>query len=101
MNDREVAELEAGWASFYADKIPDGYISGLGRDYPHPKKAHLYKGDFNDPGLPMCHRGWNRDEGESYSIWRKNYGIEGLCQTCLSRARQGLDGIKSKVLAVK
>lgn len=71
----------------------DGYIAGLGRDYPHPKIAHLYKGDFNDPGLPMCRYGWNRDGGTSYSIWRNNSGANGVCKICLRRARQGLDGV--------
>ena len=76
--------------------IPDGYILGLGRDYPHPKISHLYKGDFSDPGLPMCRKGWNRDNGESYSIWRGNMGKRGVCKTCLKRARAGLDGIEVK-----
>ncbi len=76
--------------------IPEGYISGLGRDYPHPKLAHLYKGTFGDPGLPMCRRGWNRDDGESYSIWRGNIGTNGICKVCMRRARAGLDGVKAK-----
>lgn len=40
-------------------------FTGLGRDYPHPDHAHLYHGDFSDPGLPMCRYGWNREGGES------------------------------------
>ena len=71
--------------------VPDGYILGLGRDYPHPKIAHLYKGDFSSPGLPMCKRGWNR--GDGYSIWRGNIGERGICLICLRRAKKGLDGI--------
>lgn len=76
--------------------IPDGYIVGLGRDYPHPKTSHLYKGDFSDPGKPMCARGWNRDGGESYSIWRGNHGVNGVCKICLRRARAGLPPIEAK-----
>ncbi len=76
--------------------IPDGYILGLGRDYPNPNISHLYKGDFHDPGLPMCARGWNRDNGQSYSIWRGNMGKSGVCKTCLKRARAGLDGVEVK-----
>lgn len=75
------------------DEIPDGYIPGLGRDYPHPKLAHLYKGDFSDPGLPMCKRGFNRDNGTSYSIWRNNLGEDGVCKVCLRRARKGFNGL--------
>ena len=76
--------------------VPDGYITGLGRDYPHPKLAHLYKGTFEDPGNPMCRRGWNRDGGESYSIWRGNAGQNGICKICLRRAQKGLDGVEPK-----
>lgn len=71
--------------------IPKGHISGLGRDYPYPKLAHLYKGTFANPGLPMCRRGWNR--GDSYSIWRNNEGENGICKICMRRALKGLDGI--------
>ena len=76
--------------------IPDGYIMGLGRDFPHPKISHLYKGDHADPGNPMCARGWNRDGGESYSIWRGNMGSNGICKVCLRRAREGKPPIKAK-----
>jgi len=96
MDDRLIALAEESWRGVYKDEIPDGYIPGLGRDYPHPKKAHLYKGDLSDPGKPMCKRGWNRDSGQSYSIWRGNFGRDGLCETCLKRAKQGLDGVESE-----
>lgn len=76
--------------------VPDGYIAGLGRDYPHPKIAHLYEGTFENPGDPMCARGWNRDEGQSYSIWRNNIGERGVCQVCLRRAQKGLKGVQPK-----
>jgi hypothetical protein len=70
------------------------YITGLGRDYPHPKLAHLYEGPFSDPGLPMCARGWNRDDGTSYSIWRNNVGVNGICKICQRRADKGLAGVQ-------
>lgn len=70
-------------------KIPNGYITGLGRDYPHPKISHLYKGDFSNPGFPMCRRGWNRDNGQSWSIWRGNVGDRGICKICIRRAEEG------------
>ena len=77
--------------------IPKGYIQGLERTYPHPKISHLYKGDFKDPGNPMCRRGWNRDEGTGYSIWRGNMGENGICKVCLRRAREGKEGVKPRV----
>ena len=81
--------------------IPAGYIPGQGRDADgylrRTRKTHLYKGDFADPGLPMCKRGWNRDGGESYSIWRNNIGEAGICAVCLKRAKLGLNGVPSPV----
>lgn len=77
--------------------VPEGYIPGLSRcGGAATQRTHLYKGDFADPGLPMCRHGWNRDGGESYSIWRNNVGPKGICQTCLKRARAGLEGVESK-----
>lgn len=68
--------------------IPDGYVIGLGRDAPdeQTRRAHLYKGTHTDPGYPMCARGWNRDEGTAYSIWRGQIGAHGICRVCLRRA---------------
>ena len=47
--------------------------------------AHLYKGTMNDPGDPMCVRGWNRSSGKGYSIFR-NICTGGICMICLRRA---------------
>ena len=76
--------------------IPDGYILGLGRDVPHPKIAHVYEGTFSDPGNPMCRRGYNRDDGTRYSIWRNNDGEYGVCLICIRRAKKGLKGVLPK-----
>ena len=79
---------------YYFSDIPQGYIPGVNRcthgDY---MVTHLYKGTFDDPGLPMCIDGWNRDEHGSYSIWRNNISKKGICNTCLKRALEGLDGV--------
>lgn len=75
--------------------VPMGYILGLGRDVPYPKLAHLYKGTYDDPGLPMCKRGWNRDGGTSYSIWRGNVGEHGVCRICWRRAIAGKGGVEA------
>ena len=76
-------------------KIPNGYITGQERSTDKGQVTHLYKGTFANVGLPMCKRGWNRDGGTSYSIWRNNIGKGGLCKTCLKRALKGLEGIDS------
>lgn len=69
------------------------YVSGLDRNDQH-LIAHLYLGDFSDPGEPMCARGWNRSDGEAYSIFR-NCGDE-ICKICLRRAEKGLLPVKSR-----
>jgi hypothetical protein len=70
--------------------IPEGYVTGLVRDYPYARVAHLYKGTHSEPGWPMCKKGWNRDEGASYSIWRGNEGTRGVCAVCIRRATKNL-----------
>lgn len=75
--------------------IPTGYTSGLDRN-DDKLVAHLYEGDYNDLGLPMCVRGWNRSDGEEYSIFRNNEGKAGICKVCLRRALKGLPGVESR-----
>jgi len=57
--------------------------------------AHLYRGPFGNPGWPMCRRGWNREDGTAYSIWRNNGGL-GICRVCQRRAEQGLPPVPPK-----
>jgi hypothetical protein len=61
-----------------------GYIIGLERTPGAQQRfvSHIYRGTFADPGDPMCPKGWNRDGGESYSIWRNNLGRD-ICKNCL------------------
>ena len=57
--------------------------------------AHLYDGTFTDPGNPMCVRGWNRSDGEGYSIFR-NSGYKRICKVCLRRAAEGKASVPSR-----
>jgi len=75
--------------------IPEGYITGHDRNEPDVV-THIYKGNFSDPGLPMCVRGWNRSDGEGYSILRGNVGNVGLCKICVRRTLSGKDGVSSR-----
>lgn len=70
------------------------YITGLDRNDQH-LVAHLYVGEFDDPGDPMCARGWNRSDGSSYSIFRNNVGNAGICQVCQRRAEEKRDPVAS------
>lgn len=76
-------------------EVPAGYIAGLVRDplARDTRRAHLYKGNYADPGLPMCRLGWNR--GTSYSIWRGQLGT-GICAVCRRRAREGREPVTVK-----
>lgn len=71
------------------------YVTGVGRSPEETKKVtHLYKGSIDNPGLPMCKRGWNR--GDGYSIWRNNISDKGICKICLRRANEKKPGVKYK-----
>ncbi len=67
------------------------YIIGQDRNEPDVV-AHLYKGNMLDPGNPMCVRGWNRNSGEAYSIFRGVY-TGGICGICLRRASQNKESV--------
>lgn len=70
------------------------YITGLDRNDQH-LVSHLYYGKFSDPGDPMCVRGWNRCDGQDYSIFR-NCGQDRICKVCLRRAAQKRDPVPSR-----
>jgi len=70
------------------------YIVGLDRNDQH-LVAHLYKGTFSEPGLPMCLRGWNRSDGVGYSIFRNQPCVR-ICKICRRRAAEGKDGVPSR-----
>lgn len=83
-------------------EIPEGYVLGVGRNPEEMNQVtHLYKGTFDNPGLPMCVRGWNRNGGESYSIWHNVISFKGVCKVCLRRAQKGLDGVLSPAILKK
>lgn len=73
----------------------EGYVLGQDRNDMNVV-THIYKGDFNDPGLPMCARGWNRANGKEYSIFRGNVGNVDVCRVCIRRMCAGKPGIKSR-----
>ena len=63
------------------------YIEAIGRNpgeqYQH---SHLYAIDENGKYWPMCIYGWNRSDGERFSIFRGHGGSKGLCKICEYRA---------------
>jgi hypothetical protein len=57
--------------------------------------AHIYEGPVQDPGRPLCVRGWNRHGGFGYSIFR-NVQTGPLCKICERRAEKGLPGVEPR-----
>lgn len=79
------------------------YTTGVFRgDNGQNMVTHLYNGNFNDPGFPMCSRGWNRvyyDKNGNvidyeYSIFRNNISRPGICKICVRRAMLQLPAIE-------
>lgn len=74
-------------------KIPIGFVSGMGRlEHQEFQKTHLYKGTFDQPGMPMCMKGYNDGTGKGYSIFRNIVSAGGICKVCIRRAEEGLRG---------
>ena len=76
------------------------YILGLDRSYGAEFRfvSHIYygKNDKMFPEKPMCKKGWNRDNGKSFSIWRNNLG-KNICKTCIKNTLKQLK-VSNKVI---
>ncbi len=57
------------------------YRSGQCRNNPNAK-THTYVETELDGLLPMCGYGWNRSDGDRFSIFRVSPGTEGECKLC-------------------
>lgn len=73
------------------------FVVGMGRNPGEEKLcSHLYAEYDDGSYLPMCQRGWNRSDGERFSILRGHVGARGVCKTCQKNADAGKPGVKSK-----
>ncbi len=70
-------------------------IHGMDRNEPNAV-THIYAcfPDEMSPFAPMCARGWNRSDGQGFSIFRGNVGNNGVCLVCRRREANGLMPIK-------
>lgn len=64
------------------------YRSGSSRNSDGRTKSHTYV-ETDDGLAPMCGYGWNRSDGEAYSIWRGVWGSEGTCLRCQANLAAG------------
>ena len=75
------------------------YITGRDRNE-DDAVAHLYRGNFENPGNPMCVRGWNRLDGHGWSIFRNLPDVR-ICKVCLRRAREKREPVKERTRVTK
>ena len=57
------------------------YRSGQCRNSEYTR-SHTYAMMMNGDLLPMCGYGWNRSNGEAFSIFRGSVGTYGNCKLC-------------------
>lgn len=69
------------------------YVSGVCRNEPDARKAHLYALTAAGNYWPMCNHGWNRSSGQRFSILRGWGSPKGDCAVCAKRAALGLKPI--------
>jgi hypothetical protein len=67
------------------------YTEAIGRNPgEEAQHSHLYAILPDHDYMPMCRYGWNRSDGEGFSIFRGHSGARGLCRTCQKRAAANL-----------
>jgi hypothetical protein len=63
------------------------FRAGDDRNEPYAR-SHTYA-ETADGLFPMCGYGWNRSNGESFSIFRSSLGTEGHCKLCRKNLSDG------------
>lgn len=69
------------------------FRSGTCRNEGDKVKSHTYV-ETGDGLRPMCGYGWNRSDGDAFSIWRDRYGTEGNCKLCQANLAAGKEPIR-------
>lgn len=89
---------EAGSALPGSGAVERKFIEAMCRNDQHKVRSHLYEVFHREPEMtddgaiiaescgpdyaPMCGYGWNRSDGESFSILRGHRSARGTCQLC-------------------
>lgn len=60
--------------------------------YPSEVKSHTYL-ETEEGLFPMCGYGWNRSNGDGFSIFRGSHGTEGNCKLCQKNLASGKDPV--------
>jgi hypothetical protein len=69
------------------------YVLGADRNNPDEARAHLYAEMDDGRYLPMCDYGWNRSDGERFSILRGWGSARGTCRLCEANVKSGKDPV--------
>lgn len=69
------------------------YIIAADRNNPDEARAHWYAITEDHDYWPMCIYGWNRSDGDSFSILRGNGSARGVCKVCQIRKEKKLEPI--------
>lgn len=73
------------------------FVEGMGRNEGEEKQcSHLYAYFDDNSYLPMCRKGWNRSDGEAFSIFRGHVGARGICKTCQKNKDAENPGVEAK-----
>jgi hypothetical protein len=72
----------------------EGYRAGLERnpatyDWRPSETSHTYSMMEDGELWPMCGYGWNRSDGERFSILRQSPGTQGNCKLCAKNVAAG------------
>ena len=65
------------------------YVTGVCRNAPNASRHHLYAYTKAGNLWPMCDYGWNRSDGERFSILRGWTSARGACALCERNAALG------------
>ena len=80
------------WESTIGAINNDKYVEAMCRNEGDKVRSHIYKKTKGDL-YPMCGYGWNRLDGDGFSIFRWHKSRRGTCKTCLKGMEQGKDPI--------
>jgi hypothetical protein len=70
------------------------YVIAADRNNPDEARAHWYVYDESGDLWPMCDYGWNRSNGDRFSILRGHGSSRGVCQICEKRKAANLPPVK-------
>lgn len=69
------------------------YVEGMDRNEQDKVVSHIYAyqdgKSSDDIEGPLCARGWNRSNGNAFSIFRGNPSAKGTCAICKRRQTAG------------